>query len=1060
MINKNVLMATLVLLSIMQGSVYADTQKRLIGFAQWDGFIEYDFSDGFVKGNQELPVEDNGETKTISVTIDEDLKGYNGAMDQALVFLPIFDKNNYDINFLVDNGGKGLTFLYDKDADDSNEVYAMLDASVGTGGNKINVSIDLGGDSLNANQGTTAVVRIRGNAHTGLTVSNGSLNLYVDEADAFNDFEAAISLDGTSTEKEESYFKATDNIKDINIINKSSTIANKDEGLAVLNMSNLYLTAQENLRIIGVDTNDEQSVDFRWGYGIYNAENSVAELNAKKLIIDSGIRAIEADGYGSIVRISAQEAELNGGVSAYNGAIVNFNGNSNQSNNETITLVSQNLGNSTGNDASTVYVQGDKTGVPEVNVTGNQINILSNNKSVWASGDGGTVNITGTVNINAKYTGTDGASMLADEEGQHIAIVAGVAGADSIDTNHGEVNVKLQGTDDSYITGDIVAARDGIVNITHEDYAGKLHITGDILAGNGRVDSNDQQLGVVNVDLGKGGYLEGRADDYQDANLKADSTYFDPHFTDGKVDADGEVNITMGEDSVWNVTGQSWVTNLKGDKSTIILCGKDTSGNIKGTGGYSIHIGALEGENTFVVNLNPEDVAGSDMIYIQDGTSAKQTLVVNNENELLNLQEGERIRFATIADAEGSFDYGGAYNGAGTFGNTYAVKGRGLRNVELGVQYVDMDKESEVEETYQDVGTESQYNGGSDFTESNDKPGISYVEGTYDKIEEGKTSQNVYLVRNRSITDPGDDDNLTDSGETIINMSHANYKNAVYMDRLNKRLGEVRYIDGDEGMWVRLRHDRIGQQGEFRSLNTMYQLGYDKLDNKDNRGERHIGAAIDYMDGSTSYSDIYGEGETKRWGFWMYDTWLGNKGHYADYIVKFGHLQNEFDLRDKDSGEKVTGDYDNNVFSISAEYGRKKDMGNNWYIEPQVQLQLARVTDAEYATSQGTNVYVDGINSLIGRAGFRLGRDVDEISTIYVKADVLHEFLGDQRIVAGDVTGALDKTYENSGTWYDVGFGFATAVGHNSYAYLDFEKSFGSDNDETYQINAGLQWSF
>lgn len=742
-------------------------------------------------------------------------------------------------------------------------------------------------------------------------------------------------------------------------------------------------------------------------------------------------------------------------------ALKESNVNLNQETNGSITLINNSSDTSKNSESSAVYVEGNKSSIPEVNLTSNQINILSNNKSVWASGDGGTVNINGAVNINAQYTGTDGTSLLAEDGGQHIAIVAGVAGADSLDTNHGEVNVTLKGTEDSCITGDIVAARDGIVNITHEDYTGKLQIIGDILAGNGRTDSNSLQLGVANVDIGEGGYWEGRADDYQDADLKADSSYFDPHFTDSKVDTAGEVNITMGEGSVWNVTGQSWVTNLTGDKSTIILCGKDTSGNIKGTGGYSIHIGALEGENTFVVNLNPEDVAGSDMIYIQDGTNAKQTLLVNNESELLNLQEGERIRFATIADAEGSFEYGGAYSGTGTFGETYTVKGRGLKNVELGVQYVDMDQEDEVEDTYHDVGTDDQYNGGDKFTESDIKPGSSYVEGTYDKVDENKNSQNVYLVRGEgSSSNPGDDDDLTDSGETIVNMSHANYKNAVYMDRLNKRLGEARYIDGDEGMWVRLRHDRIGMKDEFRSMNTMYQLGYDKLDNKDDKGERHIGAAIDYMDGSTSYSDIYGEGETRRWGFWMYDTWLGNKGHYADYIVKFGHLHNEFDLKDKDSGEKVTGDYDNNVFSISAEYGRKKDIGNNWYFEPQAQLQLARVTDAEYKTSQDTDVYVDGINSLIGRAGFRLGKDVDERSTVYVKADVLHEFLGDQRIVAGDVTGSLDKTYENKGTWYDIGFGFATAVGHDSYAYLDFEKSFGNDNDDTYQINAGLQWNF
>ena len=158
--------------------------------------------------------------------------------------------------------------------------------------------------------------------------------------------------------------------------------------------------------------------------------------------------------------------------------------------------------------------------------------------------------------------------------------------------------------------------------------------------------------------------------------------------------------------------------------------------------------------------------------------------------------------------------------------------------------------------------------------------------------------------------------------------------------------------------------------------------------------------------------------------------------------------------------ENITGDYSNNVFSVSAEYGKKNDMGNNWYFEPQAQLQLARVTGADYVTTQGSKVNVDGINSLIGRAGFRIGRDMDENSTVYLKADLLHEFMGDQTVTAADATGTLREEFENKGTWYDVGFGFAAKMSKNSYAFMDFEKSFGNDNDETYQINAGMQWSF
>ena len=140
------------------------------------------------------------------------------------------------------------------------------------------------------------------------------------------------------------------------------------------------------------------------------------------------------------------------------------------------------------------------------------------------------------------------------------------------------------------------------------------------------------------------------------------------------------------------------------------------------------------------------------------------------------------------------------------------------------------------------------------------------------------------------------------------------------------------------------------------------------------------------------------------------------------------------------------------------EEGRKKDIGKDWYFEPQVQLQYAHVSDADYTTSQGTSVELDAIDSLLGRVGFRLGKDMGENNTFYVKANVLHEFLGDQDISAFDDTGRLDTTYENEGTWYDVGLGFSHQFSKGTYMFFDVEKTFGNDNEDTYQFNVGMNW--
>ncbi len=640
---------------------------------------------------------------------------------------------------------------------------------------------------------------------------------------------------------------------------------------------------------------------------------------------------------------------------------------------------------------------------------------------IWAQ-KLGTVNIDGETHIVASKAeeNTAGEEYAANSNG--IAITAG-SSKDTGSTYNKRSEVNLTYKTGSYIIGDIVSGFNGAIGIKGKSDAEKINIRGNLFAAN---------RGSLELDLG-GGIFNGRIDDYGDADIEGHNKFYNPVFTN-TIESGGNITLHMGDNSRWVLNGQSWLTNLTMDQGSVIdLSYHKTSANtfnenahaltirnIGGSGsdfdqsasGVSLMADTVtEGAGTFIMDLNHNDHLSSDMVYIGSGKGTFD-VVINTAQGLEQLTEDNELRFATVGSTGIGFDSVRLIN-AGLFDVEYKVGSEDYR---------------------EDDGDNNDYNGGSDLTPS--KPGDDNVSGI----------KNWFINGVDKIT-PNNNSKLT------VDLYKANYSNAVYMDRLNKRLGEARYIDGDEGLWVRMRHDRIGKSDAFRSKNTMYEIGYDKLNEADN-GERRVGFALDYMDGDTEFSGIAGKGEITRKGIWLYDTWLGNKGHYADYVAKWGHLTNSYETGYSD------GDYSNNVFSVSAEYGRKKAIGNDWYFEPQAQLQYARVTDGEYVTNLGSRVSMDAIDSLIARAGFRLGRDLGERSTVYVKADVLHEFLGEQNILAVDSTGTLERTFDNDGTWYDIGLGFATAINKDSYIYMDFEKSFGNDFDDTYQINVGLQYSF
>ena len=677
-------------------------------------------------------------------------------------------------------------------------------------------------------------------------------------------------------------------------------------------------------------------------------------------------------------------------------------------------------------------------------------------RTVWAQ-RGGVIDINGTTVIKS----SNAENFYEDGYATNSRGVAITAGSGDITTDpipegvRSTVNVEYGGavtledktTFSSAIYGDIAAGYGGLINISRLETDGNygLHVEGNALAANG---------GELNLDLGNGGVWYGRADDYGDAGYNNDAenkdhdSFYNPIFSN-EITEGGKVNITMGDSAEWNLTGQSWVsrldvTNANGNATINMAYDGNTHG---------LTIGELKGvadgnsDATFTMSLNHDNHLESDMLYAKNATGEYNVVINDMIEGIENINEDNVLRFATV-------------KGGATFNNV-TMKDTGFYNLAFEVDHSEYD----VNDT-ENTG----YNGSAFGTE---KPGKDNVDDFFELKNDEETQSKIMLLDENTQQDTNSVENwyitrvksqeMSDAGKTMLNMSRANYSNAIYMDRLNKRLGEARYINSeeDEGMWVRIRHDRIGKDAAYRSQNTMYELGYDQKQECDN-GERRVGMAIDYMHGDTGYNDIAGKGEIDRYGLWLYDTWMGDKGHYADYVAKWGHLSNDFEIYN--SRGEVTGDYSNNVFSVSAEYGRKKDIGNDWYFEPQVQAQLARVTGADYTTSQGTKVSVDGINSLIGRAGFRLGKDFGEEkqSTVYIKADVLHEFLGDQDIRAfdGTTSGWQTVSYENEGTWYDVGLGFAAMMSKSSYAFLDLERSFEHDNDETYQINVGMQWSF
>lgn len=215
-------------------------------------------------------------------------------------------------------------------------------------------------------------------------------------------------------------------------------------------------------------------------------------------------------------------------------------------------------------------------------------------------------------------------------------------------------------------------------------------------------------------------------------------------------------------------------------------------------------------------------------------------------------------------------------------------------------------------------------------------------------------------------------------------------------DEMHQRMGELRSSNGEAGIWARMKRgeSKYGDM-DIKNQYSTYQLGYDE---KVGDSNWYIGGAISRTEGKSSFAT--GSGENQSTGFTVYGTYVADDGQYIDLSAKYARLDNEFDVFGR-SGIESTGDYRNNGYAFSAEYGKRIEAGNDFWIEPQVQLTYGHLSSANYTTSRDVRVTQDAMDSVVGRLGFAAGKDIGA-GNVYVKASYLYDFDGETSVSMTD----------------------------------------------------------
>ena len=300
------------------------------------------------------------------------------------------------------------------------------------------------------------------------------------------------------------------------------------------------------------------------------------------------------------------------------------------------------------------------------------------------------------------------------------------------------------------------------------------------------------------------------------------------------------INLTLKNGAVWNVTGDSTLTNLEND-SFVNLSNTDRTGT-------SLTAQTLSGTGTMVMDLDwnsnggaKEKTDNSDYLNVTESATGTQALVTDKASMHLDaMGVDDRLYFATLTNSDAVF--------------TSPITQRNVQKGHLYDYIIGINSETTATTDTSDTAETVADRAAVDTTTDWFFGTIGYTESPI--VETGRINSQIMY------------DLVTD------------------VDTLNKRMGDVRHMNTDpDGWWARTTYTHQDRDS-YSGHSNRFELGKDFVMTRSDGSTVHQGTVFTYLRSTDSFAD--GNGKYNRYSGALYHTWLGNDGRYVDFVGRIG----------------------------------------------------------------------------------------------------------------------------------------------------------------------------
>lgn len=430
-----------------------------------------------------------------------------------------------------------------------------------------------------------------------------------------------------------------------------------------------------------------------------------------------------------------------------------------------------------------------------------------------------------------------------------------------------------------------------------------------------------------------------------------------------------------------------------------------------------VRIGDLKGSGgIFRLDLDSQNIADSDMVFVEgSSTGGMHYIEPYNLEKLTNITPENTLRFATVKTDSGV-----------TFADKQNFYGESLYDYELEI----------ASETY----------------DPNDPNNAQYEDRVVEDGENALAFDNTYtnwvitrIIRSSSA-----------ASLAMTGIGYAAYDTITQMDSYHDRVdGQSR---ANNGLWIRYRYGHGGIDNQYRRDYDTLTVGAQLLHNEN----QSAGIAVSFNNSDVDLVDVEGTGESDGYEVMLYNTWLLGS-HYIDLVGRIGQLDTEFDAINQIGTLMTSGDFEQNYFALSGEYGYRYTDEHNVFIEPQLQLQYTHIKSESYKTNRNLWADIDSANVLTARAGVRAGKEWSGEKTageVYLSTNVFYQFTDGQDASYTDGSNTVDVTWGDRDAWLNVGLTANMQIQNRVNLQVQVSKDFAGDVKNTWYAQARLGYLF